>query len=82
VSIRQSILTKYLSIDIRQDRGVIALDAPNSSNVIKLSEGIDYPKNTDNDYQILRFREKLLIYFMSMEYVYYIFGHFLFSEIA
>lgn len=42
----------------------------------------NYPHNTSNDYPILKFREELLLYFLSQKDTKYISGHFCFSEVA
>jgi hypothetical protein len=54
VSIGQAIAAKYLSLDLRDDRGIINLNAPVSRQVIETTEGLRYPDETDDDYPILR----------------------------
>jgi hypothetical protein len=80
VSIRQAITAKYLSIDPRDDCGIVNLNAPVSRQVIETTEGINYPYDSDDDYPILDFREKLLLYFMAQLSSKFISGHFLFSD--
>ena len=82
VSIGQAIAATYLSINIRNDSRIINLNAPVSSRVIEATEGLNYPFDTDDDYPILDFREKLLLYFMAQPNSRFISGHFLFSKIA
>lgn len=82
VSIGQAIEEKYLSIDLRNDRGIIELNAPVSGQVIKTTEGINYPYGTNDDFPLLNFREKLLLYFMGQPSTKFISGHFLFSDQA
>lgn len=82
VSVGQAIAAKYLSLDLRGDRGIINLNAPVSRQVIEMTEGLRYPDETDDDYPILSFREKLLLYFMAQSNTKFIAGHFLFSEKA
>lgn len=82
VSIGQAIAATYLSLNLRNDSGIINLNAPVSRQVIEATEGLHYPYDTDDDYPILNFREKLLLYFMAQSNSRYISGHFLFSNIA
>lgn len=82
VSIGQAIAEKYLSLDPRNDRGIVNLNAPVSRQVIETTEGLNYPYDTDDDYPILNFREKLLLYYMAQSSSRFISGHFLFSNIA
>lgn len=82
VSISQAIAAKYLSLDPRNDRGIVNLNAPVSRQVIETTEGLYYPYETDDDYPILNFREKLLLYFIAQSSSRFISGHFLFSNIA
>lgn len=82
VSIGQAIAATYQTLYLRNDNGIINLNAPISRKVIEATEGNNYPFNTDDDYPILNFREKLLIYFMAQSNSKFISGHFLFSKIA
>jgi len=49
---------------------------------MKILGNTDYPKDTNDDYPILTFREQLLIYFMTQGNIKYISGHIPFSEKA
>jgi hypothetical protein len=80
VSVGQAIASKYLSLDFRNDKGIVNLNAPLSRQVIEITEGLRYPDETDDDYLILSFREKLLLYYMSQSNSKFISGHFPFSE--
>ncbi len=82
VSIGQAIAATYQTLNLRNDNGIINLNAPISRQVIEATEGLDYPHNTNDDYPILNFREKLLLYFMAQPNSRYISGHFLFSMVA
>jgi hypothetical protein len=82
VSVGQAIAVKYLSLNLRNDSGVINLNAPVSRQVVEATEGLHYPHDTDDDYPLLNFREKLLLYFMAQPNSRFISGHFLFSKIA
>lgn len=82
VSIGQAIAATFQTLNFRNDSGIINLNAPVSRKVIKATEGINYPFDTDDDYPILIFREKLLLYFMAQSNSKFISGHFLFSNIA
>jgi len=81
-SLDQAIREKYLSLDPRSDRGIIHLNAPLSTQVIATLEGLNYPHDTEDDFPILQFREKLLLYFMGQKNSRYISGHFPFSRDA
>lgn len=82
VSVGQAIAAKYLSLDLRNDRGIVNLNAPVSRKVIETTRGLRYPEETDDDYPILSFREKLLLYYMAQSKSKFIAGHFLFSQKA
>jgi len=82
VSIGQAIASKYLSLDLRNDRGIVNLNAPVSRQVIETTEGLNYPYETNDDFPILHFREKLLLYFMAQSSSIFISGHFIFSNNA
>jgi hypothetical protein len=79
VSVGQAIAEKYLSLDLRKDRGIINLNAAVSRQVVEDTEGLHYPYDTEDDYPILSFREKLLLYFLAQSNLRFISGHFPFS---
>ena len=81
-SISYAIGWHYLTLDIRKGRGFVSLDPAASSNVIRITNKTNYPYNTTDDHPVLKFRENLLLYFMSQKNTKYISGHFTFSEIA
>lgn len=82
VSIGHAIASLYLTLNLRNDSGIVNLNAPISRRVIEDTEGFHYPSDTNDDFPILDFREKLLIYFMAQPSSRFISGHFLFSKIA
>lgn len=81
-SINHAINCHYQTLDLRADNRSVSLSAPASSNVVKLLDQTDYPYDTTDDYAILKLRENLLLYFLSLQNNKYISGHFPFSEIA
>jgi hypothetical protein len=81
-SIGSAIRECFLDLNIRNDRSLVGINAVGSSNVIKMINQTNYPYSTNDDYPILRFRENLLLYYMSKESMRYISGHFTYSEIA
>lgn len=81
-SINHAINCHYQTLDLRTDNCSVSLSAPASSSVVKLMNQTDYPYDTTDDYPILKLREHLLLYFLSLQTNRYISGHFPFSEIA
>lgn len=82
VSIGHAIASSYLTLNLRNDSGIVNLNAPISRRVIEDTEGFHYPSDTNDDFPILDFREKLMIYFMAQPNTRLITGHFLFSKVA
>ncbi|MHA2215338.1 MAG: sulfotransferase family 2 domain-containing protein [Candidatus Hodarchaeales archaeon] len=78
-SIRKAIRDLYPN---GEDASAIGLDSLASSQVIKILNKSNYPYDTKDDYPILKFRENLLLYFMSQKDTHYIEGHFTFSDAA
>lgn len=81
-SIRHAIREFYLTLNIRNDKYLVELDSVATLNVIKMIDKTSFPHNTANDYPIMKFRENLLLYFMSQGNKKFIDGHFSFSDIA
>ena len=81
-SINHAINCHYQTLDFRTDNCSVSLSAPASSNVVKLMNQTDYPYDTTDDYPILKLREHLLLYFLSLQTNRYFSGHFPFSETA
>lgn len=81
-SVRHAIRQNYLSLDIRKDRGIVALDPSASADVVRMTDLTDYPHDTNNDYSLLKVRENILLYFMSQDKTRFISGHFAFSDAA
>ena len=75
MSIRDAIIHQYQTLDRLKDSQLFSLSAAASSNVVKLITGKDYPKDTVEDYQILKFREELLLYMIELKKK-FISGHF------
>ena len=82
VSIHQAIKDTYLSLDFRKDRDLFVLNAPTTTDVVRDTDGVNYPYDTDNDFPILKFREQVLLYHMAQPNTRFISGHFVFSGIA
>ena len=81
-SLGQAIRRRYPTLKLGLTNYMVSLSASASSNVIKLACQTDYPNDTKDDYPILKFRENLLLYFMSQRKYKFITGHFTFSELA
>ncbi|WP_347275218.1 hypothetical protein [Candidatus Kuenenia sp.] len=83
VSISRAIGCCYYTLNIRNDYNLVAsLDPVASAKAINFVNQKEFPYDTSDDYPILKFRENLLLYYMSQNNKKYIYGHFSFSEIA
>jgi hypothetical protein len=83
VSISYAINGSYRTLDMRQERNFISLDAAASFNIpTKMMRQTSLNGHNIDDYPVLKFRESLLLYFMSQPNTRYISGHFTFSDVA
>lgn len=83
VSIRKAIKSCYVSFDILQDKYLTDLPSTAAFNAAQISaKQTCLSSDVTDDYQILKFRESLLLYFMCQSDTKYIAGHFTFSAIA
>lgn len=82
-SINQAIKSCYLYLDITKDRNLAHLNSIGSFIAAKTSSGkADFPPDEQDDYTVLKFRENILLYYMSQSHINFISGHFSFSEMA
>lgn len=80
-SINQSIKSCYLTLDITKDRDLINLHSHSAFDAaLKVTDQGDFPADISDDYQVLKFGENLLLYYMCRRSTKYIAGHFSFSE--
>lgn len=88
ISIQQAIKACYHTLDLTKDRQLFhLLNAKASFNAVQktvdqTASPVDLIFNTSDDYLELKFRENLLLYYMSQEHINYISGHFTFSMSA
>lgn len=83
ISIRKAIKSCYLSLDILQDRYLTDLPSTAAFNAAQISANqTGYASDTTNDYEVLKFRENLLLYYMCQSQIKFISGHFTFSATA
>jgi len=82
-SINQAIKACYLTWDITKDRQLVHLDSRAAFNAAQKSVAqADFSPDTNDEYQTLKFRENLLMYYMCQEKINYVAGHFSFSATA
>lgn len=81
-SINEAIKSCYLTLDFANDRRLAHVRSVPSSIAAKKSVGLDHPSDAAEDYQVLKFRENLLLYYMCHGNINYIAGHLSFSETA
>lgn len=83
ISIRKAIKSCYISLDVLQDKYLTDLPSTAAFNAAQISANQTcFSSDTTDDYQILKFRENLLLYFMCQNRTKYIAGHFTFSSKA
>lgn len=82
-SINQAIKSCYLTLDITKDRHLINLNSRSAFDAaLKSIDQRDFSSDLSDDYQVLKFRENLLLYYMCQRHIKYIAGHFSFSAKA
>lgn len=82
-SINQAVKSCYLTFNIKEDRNLAHLESIPSFKAAKISVNqADFPSDAQDDYQVLRFREELLLYYFCQEHIKYVAGHFSFSAAA
>jgi hypothetical protein len=81
-ALRHAITAHYHTLDFRKDQCVFRLNPIATVKAVKTLEGMEYPYDTKDDYSILKFRENLLLYYMSQENIKFICGHFTYSDVA
>lgn len=82
ISLTNAIVKQYISLDVREDKGIIRIPAEAVANVRAL---LSKEKSTElavSSNCVVRIPEYLLLYFMSQKKVKLIAGHVPFSEIA
>lgn len=79
-SIDEAIKSCYVTADVRKDRLLVRLDSKASAKAGSILYGLDYTYGTCKDFQEFNFREELLAYYMSLERIRYISGHFSFND--
>ena len=86
-SLTDALKSAYRTLDLRQERGLVALDPIASFDVAKklfpneVAAGEADDDNVDS-HPFFAMREVLLLYFMGMERTRFVSGHFTFSELA
>lgn len=82
-SINQALKSCYYNWNIVEDRNLAHLKAIPSFMAAKIKAGqANFLPNDEVDNEVLKFRENILLYYMSQENIKYISGHFSFSETA
>jgi hypothetical protein len=79
-SLSEAISRHYYTLDIRKDRLMIGIDVRATYHVTALFAAKD--PFEDDYHEVLRFEERLLLYYMHQKDLRYIHGHFAFSELA
>ena len=81
-SISNAIVKYYISLNIKNDKGIISVPAEAAVNVRKLLNEEKSPEVLVSSNCSVRIAEHLLLYFMSQKNVKFVAGHVPFSEIA
>jgi hypothetical protein len=81
-SINNALQNYYLKWSLSDTSNVFNLDSPASWEAVEKSQDLLLKPDTVDDYQVMRFREELLLYCMSQRHIQFISGHFSFSSRA
>lgn len=83
ISTRTAIKSCYLTFNVANDKNLVDLVSTAAFNAAQINANqTNLSSDTTNDFQVLKFRENLLLYYMCQDRTKYIAGHFTFSEVA
>ena len=81
-SLNNALQKCYFNWSLSDTNNIVNLDAPASWEAIEKSKNLGLKPDTVDDYQVMKFREELLLYHMSQRHIRFISGHFPFSSQA
>lgn len=81
-SLNRALQNCYFNWSLSDTNNILNLDAPASWEAIEKGQDLVLYPDTVDDYRVMKFREELLLYYMSQRHIRFISGHFPFSSKA
>lgn len=81
-SINRALQACYVKWSLWESSNVLNLNSAASWKAAQILFDEELPPDTANDAAVMKLRESLLVYFMNLDHIHYISGHFPFSPLA